>query len=724
MAAAIETLTPKYGSSETAAQKYLQVLSLLEAKGSDKLKPSIVGASEALNNLKSKMDEGKDVSDVFGAKTINVARYVASMSAAIDENTKKIFDNSNALKQSNIANNSLGTAEAELSNSWTNITSIIGESFLPLWKECVKAVTDILDPIYHLIEALKNNQAVMLVVGGTITILKKAIASIAFIIKIVVGALELLTRFITIGVDTIAGAMIPTIKNWYNKMSQTTAFQTVVKSIKTVIKWVENLIDKVKTAVDWLRKFGKEDTKASTKKTDNPTKDKPVRTIATKNKKTIKGGKSKIKSETSADRLNKAEKQYKQGLIQIQNKYNAGLYTAQERQEAILAAERQYYEVKANEGRLSRQEANSYKSKEQQIKADKILIDSNESMNKLNQEYADGMVETNEYYQKRAEILKRIYEENLKNGTATKEMAENYKQAFDVANQTKFEVGSINELRDQISKIESEINSTSNIKLRAELVIKKSNLQGQLDNILDTTTIKEFKFSSDQQDKYKSRQNAESAINDIQKLYDLKIIDKATAIADIEEINQKLKGLGLEPIKINLDDKAFKDKLSSISDELSSFGSSLSSIGDGFEMPELNVAGTMAQAIATMVNSYAIASERAAALGPIGWFAFAATGIAQLTAIISTMKSVGSYAEGGIIGGGSSNGDFLTAKVNAGEMILNGSQQKKLFKMLNGDANTYNGGEVKFKIEGSTLQGVLNNFNKKWAKQDDLQRLF
>lgn len=414
--------------------------------------------------------------------------------------------------------------------------------------------------------------------------------------------------------------------------------------------------------------------------------------------------------------MNKAEKQYKQGLIQIQNKYNAGLYTAQERQEAILAAERQYYEVKANEGRLSRQEANSYKSKEQQIKADKILIDSNESMNKLNQEYADGMVETNEYYQKRAEILKRIYEENLKNGTATKEMAENYKQAFDVANQTKFEVGSINELRDQISKIESEINSTSNIKLRAELVIKKSNLQGQLDNILDTTTIKEFKFSSDQQDKYKSRQNAESAINDIQKLYDLKIIDKATAIADIEEINQKLKGLGLEPIKINLDDKAFKDKLSSISDELSSFGSSLSSIGDGFEMPELNVAGTMAQAIATMVNSYAIASERAAALGPIGWFAFAATGIAQLTAIISTMKSVGSYAEGGIIGGGSSNGDFLTAKVNAGEMILNGSQQKKLFKMLNGDANTYNGGEVKFKIEGSTLQGVLNNFNKKMGK--------
>lgn len=103
----------------------------------------------------------------------------------------------------------------------------------------------------------------------------------------------MLTRFITIGVDTIAGAMIPTIKNWYNKMSQTTAFQTVVKSIKTVIKWVENLIDKVKTAVDWLRKFGKEDTKASTKKTDNPTKDKPVRTIATKNKKQLRAANQK-----------------------------------------------------------------------------------------------------------------------------------------------------------------------------------------------------------------------------------------------------------------------------------------------------------------------------------------------------------------------------------------------------------------------------------------------
>lgn len=79
--------------------------------------------------------------------------------------------------------------------------------------------------------------------------------------------------------------------------------------------------------------------------------------------------------------------------------------------------------------------------------------------------------------------------------------------------------------------------------------------------------------------------------------------------------------------------------------------SSLSGLGSALELPELNVAGTMAQAIATMVAGYAKATEQSTALGPFAWLAFAATGLAQLTAIVSSVKSLPAFANGGIVSG-------------------------------------------------------------------------
>ena len=60
------------------------------------------------------------------------------------------------------------------------------------------------------------------------------------------------------------------------------------------------------------------------------------------------------------------------------------------------------------------------------------------------------------------------------------------------------------------------------------------------------------------------------------------------------------------------------------------------------------------------------------------------------------------------------------ARVNKGEMILNGTQQKRLFSILDGGAsaspNNITSGNVKFEIKGSTLVGVLKNHNSKMNK--------
>lgn len=91
--------------------------------------------------------------------------------------------------------------------------------------------------------------------------------------------------------------------------------------------------------------------------------------------------------------------------------------------------------------------------------------------------------------------------------------------------------------------------------------------------------------------------------------------------------------------------------------------------------------------------------------------------VAELIAIFAALPK---FAEGGIIGGSNTIGDYNLARVNSGEMILNGTQQAKLFNMINAGGLYDNGegaGSVSFKIRGNDLVGVLNNYNQKLSKR-------
>ena len=155
-------------------------------------------------------------------------------------------------------------------------------------------------------------------------------------------------------------------------------------------------------------------------------------------------------------------------------------------------------------------------------------------------------------------------------------------------------------------------------------------------------------------------------------------------------------------------------------DSISAMGSAFSSLSKELEMPALDVMGTIGQAVANIALSYSQATTQAAKLGPLAWIAFAATGLAQMTSIIASIKSAtAGYASGGIVGGTTTIGDYNIARVNKGEMILNSREQSRLFNILNGNGG-YSGNldssTVHFKINGNDLVGVLNNFNKKRSK--------
>lgn len=112
-----------------------------------------------------------------------------------------------------------------------------------------------------------------------------------------------------------------------------------------------------------------------------------------------------------------------------------------------------------------------------------------------------------------------------------------------------------------------------------------------------------------------------------------------------------------------------------------------------------HTAATAADTAATITNTAAKSGEAiagATASGarmpfPLNIVAIAA-GVAAVVAALASIS--GAFANGGIVGGSSPSGDKLLARVNSGEMILNGAQQSRLFRFINGVTPFADGGLV------------------------------
>lgn len=169
------------------------------------------------------------------------------------------------------------------------------------------------------------------------------------------------------------------------------------------------------------------------------------------------------------------------------------------------------------------------------------------------------------------------------------------------------------------------------------------------------------------------------------------------------------------------------DTASSMGGAFNSLGNAFSQAGDEGAAAAFQIMGSVAQMVSDVIpqiikligakQGEATASGVASASklpfpANIGAIATIVATIASTFA--SIMSSVGAFADGGIVGGGSKIGDHMFARVNAGEMILNGRQQANLFKMINDgqEANKSNVNvTVSGKVRGKDLELVLANLN-------------
>lgn len=172
--------------------------------------------------------------------------------------------------------------------------------------------------------------------------------------------------------------------------------------------------------------------------------------------------------------------------------------------------------------------------------------------------------------------------------------------------------------------------------------------------------------------------------------------------------------------------KEIQAKLTDITVATSAAGAAFSQLGQAIG----GTAGTVISAMGSIANTIAqtigqvialmIANGVSSAMKlpfPSNVVA-AASVVAGLASIISSIKSAmaGSYADGGIVTGTSYHGDTVLARLNSGEAVLNKSQQSKLFNLINSGGTNAVIGQVEFKIAGSTLKGVLRNYDSKMKK--------
>lgn len=191
--------------------------------------------------------------------------------------------------------------------------------------------------------------------------------------------------------------------------------------------------------------------------------------------------------------------------------------------------------------------------------------------------------------------------------------------------------------------------------------------------------------------------------------------------AAAEQLSEKIKKIkeaqeATNVLRKELTDDAMQSSIYGLIDAFSALGDVVGGTAGKFISFAAQSAASIAQLLAQ--NAQLLASAQAAALGGAAKsafqlpFPFNLAMWASLSAtVLGIFASLPKFADGGIVGG-LSGGDRNLARVNAGEMILNNTQQRRLFAMLDGKASP-SGGAVTFRISGDTLVGVLENYNRK-----------
>ena len=782
LAAAVETIAPKFSSADVAGSTLNSTLLALSVQANDKFKPAVVGMDQALQNLaKAEMDDIQ-MKNLVGASNITMLKTLIEAKDTFKGFESSLAGTNTAYEQMAINTDNLDGTIGGLKSNWEALLLTLGESeiiqgIIQFFQQVISTLTELINYISATIKEFEGLGGSINIVDALGAVWKVNVAIIKAACEIIeVAIASVIKLFQKIGqvVRSVWGSIKQTLKN-------VGFFEPIRNACKSVITWFTNMVQKIQGVwTDFKRWLGLN--VASTKITvDNEVGDavggnKPSGGTSSSRGSTSSGstsssGKTGRKTPKITTTKVTTKPQYKEGSL---GKIEENISKKQaELKLAISDEDRKKIQKEIND-LTKKKEAIELSLK---VQPDAGSLQSlEESISKKQKELKLAVSDSS-----REQIQKEIDE------------LTGQKQAIEILLKPAIDDKGIEGLKDKISQhSEKKQNQPSGNKV-SQAETKADNLKEELKYNQDivksyreqykavqsrlkagvTLTTNESKLADIYEDAKKKVDDLTSAYDNAAKsaeqlkansTFNKKMYSgiKGT-IKTIGSLNDSVVGVTStwENMAENWNDMStFKKVTSSISAVISTINEAMGayeSISDVVqlfgEISEASAAKKVAAdatemasdstktALSTANSQVEIANnqqEQMSDLASVGtkqasaiasatasgaklpFPANLAAIAAGIAAVVAAFAMISSFADGGIIGGNTTLGDMNIARVNKGEMILNGTQQKRLFSILDGNVsaspNNITSGNVKFEIKGSTLVGVLKNHNSKMNK--------
>ena len=768
--ASIETIAPSFASADVAGSSLKSTLIALETQTESKYKPSVVGINQALANLSAANLSAEEKVSIFGEANLTCA-------TALLENQQGLADLQNALQQTGSASEMADAKSGSFSQTMGALTRIFRDFFQTIGQYTV--IRDLISLIQYLaigigalIQGILWLIRVVFQIIDTFWLFRKAVfAVIGQALTPLVNALKTLWSWIkSIGFQHIYNSCVEwcqkalkffhdftgALEQYWNKF-----IGKSTKKTKSVVQKV-----KIKQVPEGNAPAGNSNGNSSTTSTHN-SRTGSGNVGSGRNSGEIQPVKGSLTD--LEKKLQDLQKKYKDGLIKL---------TPEEYKAEVTKIENQIKEKKIKLGLELYVSDNSLSAVSSQLQkySEKLqVLDPEKDIDEIHK--IGQQIDNLKKKQNKIKLTLAVDRGNsalLDPNTSLDIVSEAKKNLQEALNNVPFDFNPL--LVDQIKKEIKMLEDTEyllKIKIHPETDIPYNSVQGIQNQIAEKTkklNLLDVNKDIEQIEKLKaeieSLQEMQNLAKDItgQGLYvnegsqkDLsdkiskKKAELEVSVVGSDEYKNLIKEIQeLEGKKTKLDIQVEADSLTPAEKKLKkiknasegttetfkAMGSMFSSIGQMSDdetaaiMQGLaSITGSIAEAVPAIMSLVGAKSAEAVANGtaeaskvpfPANIPAIATT-IATIMSVIGTIASVaGSFAEGGIISGGSQIGDQMVAKVNSGEMIINGKQQQNLWKAIstgNLGGNTENHISVSnVRVKGSDLYLALKNYSKVKSK--------
>lgn len=764
--ASIETIAPSFSSAEVAGTNLKSTLIALEKQTNDNFKPSVVGINQALANLDAANLSSSEKVQIFGAANLTCAE-------ALLENQQGLADLQTALQQTGSASEMADAKSGSFSQTIASLGRIFRDFFQTLSQyTIIRDLVSILQGLAVVVGAviaviLRLVRVVFQIIDTFWLFIKAAIALVGQAIQPLINGLKDLWTWIkAIGFQHIYNSCV----EWCQKALK--FFHDFTGSLedawnkftgKQTKKQGKTVTQKVK-----IKQVPEGNSPAATNsQTTNSTH---------RNSSNHSGGSQRTEIQPVKGSLTDLEKK----LQDLQKKYKDGLIklSPEEYKTEVTKLENQIKEKKIKLGidlYVSENSLQSVSSKLQKYNEKLQILDPEKDsaeIHKIGNEIDALKKRQNSI--KLALAIDRANSALLDPNTSLEIISEAKKNLQDALNNTPFDynIDLVEQIKTQIKLLE-DTEYLTKIRINPELVIDGGSVQGIQNKIqkklqeinrlspdAQSEKISQIRQEIDELQKQLEKAKAktgqglftnEGSQKDLSDKISKKKAELEVTVIDTPEYNKLIKeiqDLTLKKKRIDIQVEAdsltpAEKKLKKIkkasegtTETFQAMGSMFSSVGQMSDdetaaiMQGLaSITGSIAEAVPAIMSLVGAKSAEAIANGTaeatkIGFpqnIPAIATTVAAIMSVISTISSVaGSFAEGGIISGGSQIGDNMVAKVNSGEMIINGKQQQNLWKAIssgNLGGNTENQVSVSnVRVKGSDLYLALRNYSKVKSK--------